>query len=266
MKKTPIFCLITDFGTTDPYVGQVKCVLLSKNPSANVIDISHNVVPHNILHGSFYLISSWKYIPHSSITLTVVDPGVGTKRDILILKKDKKIVLAPDNGILFPLIKKYPSKNEIYLLNKDKFHSLFGLPSSTFHGRDIFAPLALYLSEGKDILDIAEPIKTPINKIDFDLFKDPFKDKALVIHIDRFGNCVLNIENKEIFLKYKQLVIKPYNKKIRLVNTYAELGRGEIGILDGSQGFLELALNQDNLAKKYNIHIGDKLHFEGSHD
>ena len=246
-------------------MGQVKCVLASQNINAQIIDITHSVIPHNILQGSFFLKASWKYIPENSIVLVVIDPGVGTNRDILILKKDKKIVLAPDNGILSLVIKSYLSPNDIFVLDMEKFKSKADIKSisNTFHGRDVFAPLASYIANGEDILEISHTIDVnTIKKIDIPDFKINKNSNSIILHIDRFGNCVLNIEQsiKEKLRNY-EIVLLPEGNKIHLVDSYQNIPDGEIGILDGSQGYLELAINKQNLAKKYGFQIGDKICF-----
>ncbi len=264
--QSKIFCLLTDFGLEDVYVGQVKCVLASQNINAQIIDISHSVLPHNIVQGSFFLKASWKYIPENSITLVVIDPGVGTNRDILILKKDKKIVLAPDNGVLSLVIKSHLSQNEIFVLDMEKFKDKAGIKSmsNTFHGRDVFAPLAMYIAKGQDISEISHIIDVNyIKKIDIPDFRINKNSNAIILHIDRFGNCVLNIEQniKEKLHNYK-IFLMPEASRVHLVDAYQDIPEGEIGILDGSQGYLELAINKQNLAKKYGYQIGDKICFK----
>jgi len=246
-------------------VGQVKSVLASQNANAQIIDISHSVLPHNTLHGSFFLKASWKYLPENSITLVVIDPGVGTERDILILKKDKKIVLAPDNGVLSLVIKSHLSPNEIFVLDMEKFKDKAGIKSmsNTFHGRDVFAPLASYIANGEDISEISHTIDVnTIKKIDIPDFKINKNSNSIILHIDRFGNCVLNIEeNIKEKLRNYEIFLMPEGKKIHIVDAYQNIPDGEIGILDGSQGYLELAINKQNLAKKYGFQIGNRICF-----
>ncbi len=264
MKKE-IFCLLTDFGYKDMYVGQMKCVIYQKISQAKIIDISHDILPHNILQGSFFLLSSWNYLPENSITIAVVDPGVGSSRDILILMSGQKIVIAPDNGILYPLIKKYNLDPIIYVLNWERFVHVVKQRkiSSTFHGRDVFAPLATYIALGNDIEKVSKKISIEdINTIHFPEIKiDGNKIDLKIIHIDRFGNCVTTIEEKffDIFSK-KKITIMPFNKTLRMVKTYNDLKKGEIGMLVGSQGYLEISLWKDSFAKKCNVQIGDKFY------
>jgi S-adenosylmethionine hydrolase len=222
------------------------------------------------VQATFFLISSWEYLPEGSITIVIVDPGVGTERDILILKKDKKIVIAPDNGILGGLLAKFPSKNTIFSLDKSKIskYLLHSKLSSTFHGRDIFAPLSIYIAQGKDISLVASEIdEQTIKKIFIPHSKVTEKTiETCIIHIDRFGNCILSLEDhlKHLLSKY-EIYLQPISKKVFFVESYAQIPEGEIGLLDGSQGYLELALNQDSLARKYNINIGDAIVFEIKH-
>ncbi len=262
-KKRPVFCLLTDFGLMDPYVGQLKARLLSIIPNAQLLDISHEIEPHNILQASFFLVSSWPYIPAGSITIVVVDPGVGTERDILVLEKDKKIVITPDNGLIYPLLEKYTSASEIYIVNKANISKYLNIdPSTTFHGRDIFAPLGACLCEDRDLDKlISKTDKQKIKKIIFPQVDIRQRSiKSHVIHIDRFGNCILGIESrfKQIFSQ-GEIYLTPLNQGVYLVSTYAQIPKNKIGLLDGSQGYMELALNQENLAQKFNIKIGDTL-------
>lgn len=262
-----IFCLLTDFGLDDMYVGQVKGVILQNIPNANIIDLSHNILPHNILQGSFYLTSSWPYLPDNSITIVVVDPGVGSSRDILIMDSGEKIVIAPDNGILYPLIEKYSFNFKLYSLNFEGFYNRVSSKevSSTFHGRDIFAPLGVYTALGYDIKEISKEIhidkikRLQFPRIDFNENKIEFQ----IIHIDRFGNCVTNIEEKYFdMLCRKNLTLKPYGKRLYLVESYSYIQGEEIGLIKGSQGYLELCLFEKSFAKKYKVNIGDKFKIE----
>lgn len=264
IKRSDIFCLITDFGHKDMYVGQMKCVIYQTVKDAKIIDISHDILPHNILQGSFFLISSWPYLPDNSISIVVVDPGVGSSRNILIMETDNKIVIAPDNGILYPVIERYNLRPNIYSLDLKRFNDIVKPKnfSSTFHGRDVFSPVATYIALANDIEKIAKKItKNEIRKLNL---PKPVIEKnkidTQIIHIDRFGNCVTTIEEKFLnILSHKNITIMPFKKRLYVVKSYSFIPKGEIGILNGSQGYLEISLCEKSFAEEYKVKIGDKF-------
>lgn len=258
-----VISLLTDFGLFDAYVGQMKSVLLQTVPDCVFIDLSHNIQAHNLLQGSFFLAASWKYLPSGSICLAIVDPGVGTDREIVLLYQEDKFVLAPDNGLLTLLLSLSETNRIWKITNLDEFK----YASYTFHGRDIFAPLAAQLIQGKspwqfgNVVDPKEIVQLP--EIKPQILEEKLQTK--ILHIDHFGNCVLNLKSEtwtEKILKNKGFhLLHPCESFVFPVKTYAQIPKNSIGILNGSQGYLELALNQASCAENLQVTIGDECIF-----
>ncbi len=249
--------LLTDFGLKDPYVSQIKMVILSEL-DINIVDISHEVSSFSVLEGAFFLKSSWDYIPSNSITLVIIDPGVGSERKIIVSKdKRDRYIILPDNGLISWVL---DSVEEIWSVNLN----LFDKVSSTFHGRDVFANLAVKIVKRK-----ADQFLTKIPKKTIVTIERPEPKlegnrlKAKVIHIDKFGNCVLSILSswKEKLRSKKIDMIYPLKQEIYFVKTYAFIPKGKIGLLDGSQGFLELAVNMGSCRELLKLKIEDQCEF-----
>ncbi len=254
-----VFCLLTDFGLRDPYVCQMKGRILSEIQDAIFLDISHEIQSHNIYQAGFFLASTWEYLPKGSIVIGVVDPGVGSNREILILSKDSRRVICPDNGLVTELLSRHPSNTLFFFARQEIMGQCI---SSTFHGRDIFAPLAVRLARGELLENLAvacteEEIKTlALNEIEL----EREKLRSIVIHIDKFGNCVLNIPScwwPSIALRRQIFLKEPLKLPLWVSKSYFAIPPEEAGIVEGSQGYLELAMNQKSFAHYYGISIGD---------
>ncbi len=258
MAKQRVIALLTDFGLKDPYVGVMKAVIAGINPKVQIIDISHNIPPQDILEGAFVLYTSYKYFPKDTIFVTVVDPGVGTRRRIVCVKTKRHTFLAPDNELLSLVLNK-----EKAFLTVEVTNSKYFLPevSSTFHGRDIFAPVAAHLSKG------LKPTKLGRRIDDLHLFSLPgpvtVESGVLegeVIHIDRFGNLITNIDRAwaEALTHVKSITIK--DKKIpRISSTYQDGQIGELLALFGSSGYLEISVNMGSSREVLGCTRGDKV-------
>ncbi len=261
---SPTFFLLTDFGLQDPYVGQMKAVLWSRMPQAKVLDLSHGVRPHNVLQAAFFLDSSWPYLPPGSTGLGVVDPGVGTERSILLCQEGGKSVLTPDNGLLGLLLESRPECRLWRMQPPTPEREI----SSTFHGRDVFAPLACGLAQGIDPDQLGTEIAGN-ECFQLPLTRRPKREGSrihtVVTHVDHFGNCVLNLpaaEWSESILACQHLSVHhPRQETVYPVSTYARLAKNQLGILIGSQGYLELACNQDSCARNLGLDIGDVFSF-----
>jgi hypothetical protein len=249
-----IITLLTDFGLGDNFVGVMKGVILGINPKTEIVDISHNISPGDTIQAAFLLKSSYLYFPQDAIHLVVVDPGVGTERKIIIAKTEKYYFIGPDNGVLSLALKSEEKIIGIVSVTNQKF---FLKPvSSTFHGRDIFAPVAAYLSLGRDIRDFGklQPdynlIKFPQPKIiasQAESVKGGGK-KSLqgeIIYIDRFGNLITNIQedNFRKFAGKRNFLIRLKGKSINKINTsYLETQKDKPLAIFGSSGNLELSV------------------------
>lgn len=253
--------LLTDFGLSDPYAGQMKGVLTARAPQAIVQDISHGVQPFQVGQAAFFLAASVPHFPDSTVFVCVVDPGVGTKRRIILAKQRNRYFLAPDNGLL------------VFALHGEPFDAWdvshhTERASSTFHGRDVFAPLAAELANGEapgklgKLIDSNELVRSEAaTPTLLDETQAGRMVQGHVLHIDRFGNVILSLLPGELYQRMSGApeMETPCSGPAapRMVRTYGELQRGELGLLLGSQGFLELAVNQGSAADLLEIKLGD---------
>jgi S-adenosyl-L-methionine hydrolase (adenosine-forming) len=252
----PVIVLLTDFGALDPYVGQMKGVLAREAPDALVMDLCHEVDAHNIVQAGFLLQASHRHFPPQSIFLGVVDPGVGSKRSIVLARRENQLFLAPDNGLLSFLVGEAESWWRI--------EAQTCAASNTFHGRDIFAPLAARLALGEAPQNMG-PRLAPDAIVHCDLPWAERENHALdcmVLHVDRFGNCLLNLRS-ENFPSLQRTWTLDDGRMIGEVSTYADLAPGQIGLLAGSQGVMELAVNQGSCARLLELRPGAHIRLTG---
>jgi S-adenosyl-L-methionine hydrolase (adenosine-forming) len=255
----PIFTLTTDFGLKDPYVAEMKAVILSICPNATVVDVTHEVEKFSVRMGAYMLALAAPYFPLGSVHVAVVDPDVGTQRRPLIVQTAHSFFVGPDNGLLFLAAEAQGIKHIYEIVNQQ-----FMLPhvSSTFHGRDIFAPAAAHLANGvpakefgPEITDVTKPKFTKVTRVKDSLFGE-------VLHVDSFGNIITNVRAKDL-ASLKEGVVQaelPFDKlQLKLSKSYAEAKLQEPIALIGSHDFLEIALNQGNAAAKFNTKAGDKI-------
>ena len=246
-----LVALITDFGIKDHYVAVVKARILSevsKNPSLKVefIDITHEIPPQDVLKAGVLLSFSYKYFPEGTIFLAVIDPGVGTERKAIILKTNRHFFVGPDNG-LFTLVLEKEKEVECYEILREKVM----LPpfSSTFHARDLFAPAVARVILEEDLLNFCLPTKKENLvklKIGFAKLKKGETIELKILCSDRFGNLITNLHEKDV---EGRIEVKVNERKIPFVKTYAEAKPGELVCLFGSEGFLEIAINQGSAEK-----------------
>ncbi len=240
----PIITLTTDFGS-ELYAGQMKGVILSINKEAKIIDITHNVKSYNIMEGAFLLREACSRFPAGSIHVGVIDPGVGTSRAGLIIETEKFYFIGPDNG-LFSLAIRGQKIKKIIQIDTSKFEEA----SPTFQGRDIFAPIAAYISLGERIENFGRRTK----KIE----ELKLKENS-IIYIDKFGNIITTIQ--KAFPPGKKITIFYKSRKIRakFAKTFAQAKRGEFIVLKGSSGYLEIDKNKDSAARDLGAKIGEKI-------
>ncbi|MHA1238567.1 MAG: SAM hydrolase/SAM-dependent halogenase family protein [Candidatus Odinarchaeia archaeon] len=261
MKK--IIGLLTDFGEEDEYVAAMKGVILSINPKAQIIDITHFIPSHDIVKGAFVLSSVVPYFPKDTVFVTVIDPGVGTGRRILLMETSKgKYLIGPDNGVLSLAAK---SEGVIRVISVE--NSKYFLPevSNTFHGRDIMAPVAAYVSKGVELNDFGpevESFKT------LEIPKPAIMKKYVegeVLFKDHFGNLITNIDMQTLkkanleFGKYYLLNVEETNVRLKLVKTYDESPIMKPLLTIGSKGLLEISVNQGDASKILGISPGAKI-------
>ena len=253
MKYSGLITLLTDFGLKDPYTGMMKGVILSVNPDARIIDISHQVKAGSITRAADIIREACPYFPEGTVHMAVVDPGVGSKRRAIILLAQSHLFVGPDNGIFWPIINLHQDIEIIHITETKYF-----LPdvSKTFHGRDIFAPVAAHLSKGVDPLEMGPLISDPVK---LQLTAPHRKGGILygqVVNVDHFGNLITNIHRKEIegFTGGKTPVIRLEDLLMEgMRGVYAECGKGELLSLLGSSGYLEISVNQGRAADMLNL-------------
>ncbi|MCP4266484.1 MAG: SAM-dependent chlorinase/fluorinase [Candidatus Brocadiaceae bacterium] len=260
-KKQSIITLTTDFDLYDGYVGVMKGVIANINPLARVIDISNKIRPHDVFQAACVINNSYAYFPKGTIHIVVVDPGVGSNRKIICLKTDDYLFLAPDNGVLSFIIEKEKAPSVREVTNRELFLKEI---SNTFHGRDIFAPVAAHLSKGQEFnglggeisktnkIDLPKPIRSPDGEL-----------TAEVIYVDSFGNLVTNI-NREIVdsmnVGAERLSITMGRRRINgICDSYADVGDNEALVIFGSSGYLEISINRGNAGDVLRLKKGDKL-------
>lgn len=257
-----IVSFLSDFGLTDNFVGVVKAVILKINPSVQIIDISHQIRPQDILEAAFIFKNSFKFFPKGTIHLVVVDPGVGTDRKKIIVKTRNFLFVAPDNGVLsLSLEIEHPLK--IIEITNTKY---FLKPiSNSFQARDIFAPVVGYLSQGESLERFGKEIlsykKLTLPKV---ILKKDYLEGE-IIYVDRFGNLITNIESKVFFdfVKSKKFKIKIGKFTIdRLSKSYEEASFGEPIALINSFDCLEIALKNNDASKILKLKRADKVIIE----
>ncbi|WP_031484545.1 SAM hydrolase/SAM-dependent halogenase family protein [Maridesulfovibrio frigidus] len=276
MSRT--IALLTDFGLDDPYVGQMKGILAAKAPNSKIIDVSHGVEPFCISQGSFFLAAALKHFPSNTVFVAVVDPGVGSGRRIIGIELGGHTILAPDNGI----IELAEANSCGSMIVTDLSETPCSITcSSTFHGRDIFAPLAAELACGASLGSLGP--KLPLRDVVRTGLKKPLwmehGVEAVVLHSDRFGNLVLNIPDSQIMPERMSMpertvaseldCLSPRGAEaragcVRRVSCYAELQSGAVGLIAGSQGFYELALYQGSVSDKLGYKAGDSIRLNWS--
>lgn len=191
----PLITLLTDFGTRDYFVASLKGVILTINPDARIVDLSHDIAPHAVTEGAYMLQACYRAFPEGTIHLAVVDPGVGSNRRPILAKTSRYYFVAPDNGILSPILDDV-SDVEIRQLENPRYR--LESPGATFHGRDIFAPAAAWLSRGAVLSSFGPPVCDPVKT---DWPKPTVTDEAIagqIVYVDRFGNLISNLTMRDI--------------------------------------------------------------------
>ncbi|MBI4357945.1 MAG: SAM-dependent chlorinase/fluorinase [Candidatus Omnitrophica bacterium] len=251
--------LLTDFGTRDHYVGSLKAVILKINAKAVIFDITHEVKPQNIREGAFILNSVYPLLPEHSIVVAVVDPGVGSMRQAVCVKTKSGYLIGPNNGI-FSLALADEKNFETRVIQNDRY---FHKPvSATFHGRDIFAPAAAWLSK-KNVFRSFGPVIHKIHRLCLsDVVQSHRFVKGSVVHIDRFGNAITNILRAKVrpLQSSKVLNILVQGRfKAELKPSFSIGKRGALIALWNSGDLLELAVREDSAEKMYGLKLGDSV-------
>lgn len=243
---TRIVTLLTDFGTVDGYIGEMKGVLLSLAPEVQVVDIAHDVPPQDVERARLTLARVWRRFPAGTVHVVVVDPGVGSSRPALAVASHDRFLVGPDNGVLSPALL-MPGARVVEL-------PIPANASATFHGRDVFAPAAAALSRGESIDALGAPATAP------QVRRTPEPTRARdgsidgqVIMIDRFGNAVTNL------MGLRGGTVRIDGRVLPLRRTYAEVAIGEPIAVVGSTGFIEIAVRDGNAARELSLQRGSHV-------
>jgi S-adenosyl-L-methionine hydrolase (adenosine-forming) len=249
--------LTSDFGLKDPYVAEMKGVILTINPNAIIVDITHNIEKFNIGTAAFILASVASYFPKDTIHLAVVDPEVGSERRAIVIQTKHAFFVGPDNGVLMLAAQNQEIAHTYELLNPNL---MLPKTSNTFHGRDIFAPVAAYIDKGVKPNEFGPEIRDPHLPSFPKIKRSNYELTGEVLYIDSFGNVITNIKENDMIGSQKiSLELNEISLNLKFGKAYAEAERKEPIILIGSYGFVEIAINQGNAAEKFRAKLGDKI-------
>jgi S-adenosylmethionine hydrolase len=275
----PVITLTTDFGTADAYVASMKGVILSLNPKAVIVDISHSIEPQNVLQAAFILSTAYPYFPKGTIHLAVVDPGVGSQRKAIILKTPAAFFVAPDNGILSYVIDEHgktpgkparhipsvaeqrklpPGLEAVAITNPEYWHHPV---STTFHGRDIFAPVAAHLSLGVSLHKFGDSL----SQVHVFNIPRPYRNASgdlvgRVLHVDNFGNLITNIRSND--LPAEKVTIAIGKQRINGISQFYAGTKG-LAAITGSSGYLEISLTNGSAVAFLGVKVGHEVRLEG---
>ncbi len=264
----PIIALLTDFGSSDAYVGIMKGVILSRAPQARIVDVSHEIKPQATLEAAFLLQSAWHYFPTTTVFVCVVDPGVGTDRRRIALIADGRVFIGPDNGCLSAAL-----PDELRGLREDEYSprpvrlrpdllavsienpTLFQRPvSATFEGRDVFAPVAAYVTAGGTLTDLGPRIDQMQALPAFAAPRGPEGIDGVIIHVDAFGNLITDIRGEDVT---PDTTLALQGRRFPLVHTYGK--SRQPAALVGSSGYVELAVPNGDASVVLGAGIGDRV-------
>ena len=261
----PIVTIVSDFGLRDEYAGVIKGVILSICPSASIVDITHQIDPQDILQAAYLVPSFYRFFPQGTVHLIVVDPGVGGDRQILAVSHRGHVFIAPDNGVLTLLMSREKSDTIVRINNTDYFLKPV---STTFHGRDIFAPVSAHIINGAALMDLGTKIECEDIIHLKDLYCRISETGELfgkIISIDRFGNLTTNIDSKSLIALYH---VEPKNRLQIRIGVHEILGlsdrysNAELNTplaLIGSRNYLEIAVNCGSAEKYFKAQKGDPV-------
>lgn len=238
----------------------MKAVMLSIEPTVTLVDISHEVEPQDVMDGAFVLQQSWHHFPPSTVHLVVVDPGVGTPRKALAIRSNGHFFVGPDNGLI-PLVVSPEAIDEVYELTNPAYWYT-DTPSNTFHGRDLFAPVAAHLAKGVSIASLGRPTHS-IETLRWALpLSDDSGMQGWVVHVDHYGNCITNIPVERLARQLLHRTLKCYvgNTIIHgFSRVYADVSSGDPVLLASSTGYLEIAVRDGNAASLLDIRRGSSV-------
>jgi S-adenosyl-L-methionine hydrolase (adenosine-forming) len=260
-ERIPVIALMTDFGLEDTFTGQMKGVILSISPSARIIDLSHAVSPQNIAQGAFLLAKSLPFFPDGTIFVTVVDPGVGTSRRAIAVETERHIFVAPDNGLLTKVLH---TEEVIRCVRITEQRFMLPSASATFHGRDLFSPVAALLAEGlpfSELGDLIEPgecatLSMPACRAS----QDGRSIEGVLIFADHFGNLVTSLETGMLDDPGEwEVECGKSHPPLPLSLTYGSVTEGMTLAYNGSSGTVEIAIRNGNASQTLGLKAGDTV-------
>jgi len=239
-----IITLTTDFGTRDTYAAEMKAAILSIAPDVHIVDVTHEIAPHDVLEGALALEAAAPWFPPATIHVAVVDPGVGTARRGLAVVMRDQVFIGPDNGLFTPFLGASPWR--AFELTATEFRR--ATVSPTFHGRDVFAPAAAHVARGLSPERLGRRVTDPVLLVWPRPRVAARRIGGAVVHVDRFGNLVTSIPGEAVASLGSSLTVRVGARSLPLVRTYGELARGRAGALVGSRNRLEIAVNAGSAA------------------
>ncbi len=258
-----VVALLTDFGTRDPYVAEMKAVILTRCPQVRIVDISHEIRKFDIREGAFTLASAAPYFPEGTVHIAVVDPGVGTKRRPIVVETSKSIYVGPDNGVVMLAASK-DEVRRVVVIERPSY--MLSAVSRTFHGRDVFAPAAASLANGCAASSFGREIRDYV----VPSFVEPTVKAGAVLgeilHVDSFGNIISSVPVE--LLKEELAVCEGGEVEIavgenilglRLCSAYGDVPVGEPLAITGSHSLLEISVNQRSAAARFKVKVGDEV-------
>ncbi|MFM2060941.1 MAG: hypothetical protein RLZZ507_611 [Cyanobacteriota bacterium] len=257
MNQAKILTLLSDFGYDDVYVGVMKGVICQINPNLTLIDVNHQIPPQNIAAARFSLMNAYPYFPNGTVHLAVVDPGVGSQRRAIALKLAQGYLVGPDNGIFSGIIAENPVITAVKLTNSEYWR--ISQPSSTFHGRDIFAPVAAHLASGVSLQELGTQIN-PETLVKLDIGECQIINNGVqgcIQYIDHFGNLVSNIPAS--YVEGRTWCVQIAGLTIPGCAAYSDVEVGEVLALVGSHGCVEIAINSGNAQIQLQMKYLDNL-------
>jgi S-adenosylmethionine hydrolase len=257
---TKIITLTTDFDLRDPYVAEMKAVILKISPDAKIVDITHEIEKFNKRMGAYILAAACPYFQKGTIHMAVIDPGVGTEREAILIQTKNGYFIGPDNGVL-ALAAKGQGIEHIYRIGNPKF--MLPKISNTFHGRDIFAPAAAHLANGTPPSEFGPEIHKIVMPKYAEIAKRRNTLTGEIMRIDGFGNIITNLREKHCELmgikKTVKIKLKNTRLELKLCKAYSEVKARQPLAIIGSHNFLEISINQGNAAENFQTRVGDKV-------
>ncbi|NEQ18423.1 SAM-dependent chlorinase/fluorinase [Moorena sp. SIO2C4] len=257
MPQNRIITLLSDFGLQDVYVGVMKGVIAQVNPTLTIVDLTHQIPPQNLAAARFNLLNAYPYFPAGTVHVAVVDPGVGSHRRAIAIQLSQGFLVGPDNGLFSGVLEQYPLMAAVELSNSDYWRTRN--PSTTFHGRDIFASVGAHLASGLPIERLGEVIE-PNTLVTLDMPIKRLTDDGIIgsiQYVDHFGNLITNIPGAEV--DGKIWLVKISDRIIPHTQTYSNCPLGEYVALIGSHGWVEIAVNGGSAKSQLQLDWGDTV-------